>query len=291
MRFRPAPVLFALLLVVSTVDSGALGQVSSLPTRVQARVVPPAVVPFGPGERLTYDVKLGALGRRGQGHMEVVGLDSIRGHTAYHVEMAIKGGLWMAKVEDHYQSWFDITSLASYRFIQDVDQLNRERYRHFELFPEEGRYERPDNGREWDLPTELPLDDVSFLYFVRTLPLEVGDEYSFDRYFKESGNPVVIRVLRVDTVEVPAGRFETVVVRPIIKTSGLFGQGGEAEIHFTTDERRLLVYMKSKVPLLGALSLHLTEIREGRPLRVPLQTHKASGGESPEPLSGFVPGR
>lgn len=270
---------------------GASGQVNGLPTRVEAKVLSPAPVPFGPGERLTYDVKLGALGRRGEGHMEVVGLDSVRGNTAYHVSMAIKGGLLFAKVNDRYQSWFGVNDLVSYRFIQDVDQLGRERHRHFEIYPKEGRYERPDNGREWELLTELPLDDISFLYFVRTLPLEVGDRYSFDRYFKEKGNPVIIEVLRKDTVEVPAGTFETVVVKPTIKTSGLFGQGGEAEIHITTDERRLMVFMRSSVPLIGSLTLHLKEIQEGRPLRVPPEIRRASGGPVPGARPGSPPGR
>jgi hypothetical protein len=256
-------------------------QVNRLPTRVEPRLEATAPVPFGPGEFLRYDVRLGALGRRGEGYMQVVGLDTVRGHTTYHVSMAIEGGLLFAKVKDHYDSWFDVTDLVTLRFIQDVDEINYERYRHWELFPEERRWERPDNGNEGEMPTDLPLDDISFLYFVRTLPLEVGDEYSFDRYFRENGNPVVIRVLRKETVTVPAGTFETVVVQPIIQTKGLFSQGGEAELYFTTDERRLMVLMRSKVPLVGALSLHLTEIREGRPIQPP-----GSRGSTPDPPDG-----
>ncbi len=38
-----------------------------------------------------------------------------------------------------------------------------------------------------------PLDDGSFLYFVRTIPLEVGQTYNFDRYFNPKANPVTIR--------------------------------------------------------------------------------------------------
>src|SRR5690606_25183114 len=116
---------------------------------------------------------------------------------------------------------------------------------------------------EGPLASDLPLDDVSFLYFVRTIPLEVGQTYTYNRYFRESGNPVVLHVLRKETVKVPAGTFETVVVQPIIQTSGLFGDGGRAEVYFTDDDRRLLVQMKSSVPVVGSLNLHLTSVREG----------------------------
>ncbi len=226
----------------------------------------PLPVPFGPGERLEYDVRLGALGRRGQGHMSVVGVDTVRGRRAYHVVMAYEGGFLFAKVKDRYESWIDVSTLVTLRAIQDIHQLNYQRFRHFEFFPEEMRFERKDGGAPGPLATREPLDDISFFYFVRTIPLEVGKEYTFHRYYRESGNPVVLRVVRKDTVQVPAGTFRTVVVRPVIRTSGLFGQGGEAELHFSDDERRILVLMSSKIPLVGALSLHLRAVQDGRPL-------------------------
>ena len=88
------------------------------------------------------------------------------------------------------------------------------------------------------LDTSEPLDDVAFLYYARTLPLEVGETYTINRYFREDGNPVVLRVLRKETIRMPAGTFNTIVVQPIIQTDGLFGEGGEAEVYFTDDARR-----------------------------------------------------
>lgn len=286
-RLLPA----VLLLAFSFWSPGELrAQVTELPGRVAPRMAPAVPVPFGPGERLEYDVRLGALGTRGRGYMAVVGLESVRGRTAYHVDMYIEGGLLFAKVEDRYQSWFDVSNLVSLRFIQDVDEINYERYRHWEIYPEELRFERLDKGTGGSIATDLPLDDVSFFYFVRSLPLEVGKEYSFNRYFKEDGNPVIIKVLRKDTVEVPAGTFPTIVVEPVIQTDGLF-EDGKAELHFSDDEKRHLILMSSKVPLIGSLSLHLRSLREGTPLR-PLAGIREEEVRSllsvppPRPLSG-----
>jgi hypothetical protein len=244
------------------------GQVVELPGRVTTNIAPPAPVPFGPGEVLTYQVKLGVFSV-GEGHMTVLGLDTVRGKATYHAVMAIAGGVPLARVEDEFHSWIDISTLASRRFVQDIREVRYRAFRHYEIFPEEGRYERVGTDEAGDLPTTLPLDDIAFVYFVRTIPLEVGQEYTFNRYFRESGNPVVLQVLRKETITVPAGTFETVVVRPIIQTRGLFSQGGEAELYFTDDHRRLLVQMRSKVPLVGSISLHLRSITEGRPLRAP----------------------
>jgi hypothetical protein len=229
-----------------------------------------APVPFGPGERAEYQVKLGPVSV-GEGHMEVNGVESIRGHRSYHVSMGVSGGIPLARVNNLYQSWIDVEKLTSRRFIQDQNEVRYERFRHFEFFPEERRWSRVDVDEAGELPTDLPLDDISFVYYARTLPLEVGDTYELDRYFQERGNPVIIHVVRRDTVEVPAGTFNTIVVRPIIQTRGLFGEGGEAEIHFSDDDRRVMVLMRSRVPVVGSLSLHLTGVTQGRSLR-PLGT-------------------
>ena len=225
-----------------------------------------APVPFGPGERLTYRVDLGMFGHVGNGSMEVLRVDTLHGHPVYHLRFDVKGSVLFAKVEDRLQSWLDVSLLASRRFEQKQHEVRYKRHRIFDFFPEERRWARVDKDEGGELHTAEPLDDVSFIYFVRTIPLEVGKTYTFDRYFKEDGNPVTVQVLRKEKVTVPAGTFETIVVRPIIKTKGLFGDGGEAEIYFTDDHRRLIVQLRSKVPVIGSLNLYLESYMPGERL-------------------------
>lgn len=225
-----------------------------------------AAVPFGLGERLTYKVTLGVFGGVGNGAMEVLELDTIHGRPTYRLRFTLNGGVLFAKVDDTLQSWLDVSDLISRRFEQNQKEVNYERHRTFDFFPEQGIWKRLENGQTGELATPEPLDDVSFIYFIRTIPLEVGKTYTFDRYYKDSGNPVIVKVLRKETVTVPAGTFETVVVRPIIKTKGLFSEGGEAEVYFTDDHRRLIVQMKSKVPVIGSLGLQLESYMPGERL-------------------------
>jgi len=247
-----------------------------------------AAVPFGPGERLVYNVKVGIFGA-GEGSMAVEAVDTAHGHPSYHLQMRIDGGLMGLSVHDRYESWLDVRRLVSWRFIQDIHDPGYSSFRHYEMFPERRTWERQDNDEFGPLGSPLPLDDISFIYYVRTLPLEVGKTYTLTRYFKEDGNPVIVKVLRKDHRKTDAGEFNTIVVQPIIKTTGLFGQGGDAELHFTDDERRILVYMKSNIPKFpGSLTLHLKSIREGLPLNpesraIALERWKAreSGAEPP----------
>jgi hypothetical protein len=225
-----------------------------------------ARVPFGPGERLVYKVKVGIFGV-GEGQMALEAIDTVRTHPVYRANLAIKGGLGPAKVDDSSTSWFDLRSLVSRRFIQDIHEVGYQSYRHYEIYPSERRWEREDNDEFGPLASTLPLDDVAFIYYLRAMPLEVGKTYTLSRYFKEDGNPVVIKVLRRDRRETGAGTFNTIVVKPLIRTKGLFSQGGDAELHLTDDDRRILVYLKSNIPKFpGSLTLHLEEIHEGLPL-------------------------
>ena len=109
------------------------------------------------------------------------------------------------------------------------------------------------------LDADAPLDEAAFIYFLRRIPLAVGETYSFDRYFKPDRNPIRLEVLRRERIEVPAGTFETIVVRPIIKAKGIFSENGQAEVWLTDDDRHLMVQMKAKVSF-GSLNLQLKSL-------------------------------
>lgn len=224
-------------------------------------------VPFGPGERAEYRVTLGILGGVGEGSMEVMGIEEVHGHPTYHLRFDLEGRVAFAKVDDRLESWMDVQGLFARRIHKDQHEVNYKTDRWYEFFPDSMFYQRVETGDTATLASPEPLDEVSFLYFVRTLPLEPGETYTFNRYYKESGNPVTIKVLRRETMTGSDGsQIPVVVVQPIIETSGLFGQGGEAEVYFTDDWRRILVKMTSKVPVIGRLGLTLTGYTPGERL-------------------------
>ena len=218
---------------------------------------PTPAVPFGVGERFTYDVKLGPF-KAGRGTMEVTSVDTIRGRTAWHAVFRVKGGILGYKADNTMETWIDTVTLASLRFTQDFEQTGKDRKKHYEIYPDRAIYQEPQKPEQ---PSVVDaLDDASFIYFVRTVPLEIGRTYSFDRYFKPDANPVRIKVLRRETVKVPAGTYQTLVVQPIIKSKGMFSEGSQAEIWFSEDANRIMVQLKADLPV-GSLNLYLTSAR------------------------------
>lgn len=217
-------------------------------------------VPWGVGERLGYDVKFGIL-RAGSATLEVPEIVDVRGRPAYHAVFHVRGGTFFYKVDDTYESWFDTTSLASLRFYQNQRDGGKSRVKHYEIFPERATYQ--DGNKPEERSVSDPLDDGSFLYFVRTLPLRTGDVYEMNRYYKPDRNPVRIRVVRREQIRIPAGTFNAIVVQPTIKTSGLFSEGGRAEVWFSDDDERIVLQMRSSLSI-GSLSMQLRTRQSGR---------------------------
>ncbi len=246
-----------MIVIAATAATTASAQSTATPSAtVVVAGVKRAVVPFGPGERMEYDVKFGAL-RVGNAHMEVVALDNVRGRPAWHTAFWVQGGNFLYRVNDVYESWMDAETLSSLRFSQELEEGGKDTERKFEIYPERAVFIQTSKKPAKEEPSvSQPLDDGSFLYFIRTIPLVVGQTYDFNRYFRPDRNPVRIRVLRKERVSVPAGTFDAIVVQPVIKTKGIFSENGHAEIWLTDDDRHIMLQLKSKLSF-GSLNLYL----------------------------------
>ena len=224
-------------------------------------VAPPAAettvaTPFGVGEKSTFDVKFGGL-KVGGGTLQVVGRETLRGRNVWHTAFTVEGGVPFYRVDDRYESWFEVGTLTSLAFNRQIEEGRRERMQSFEMHPDKGQYiERTRQKTTTKKTVDDPLDEGAFLYFVRTIPLVVGQTYDFNRYFVPDRNPVRIRVLRKERITVPAGTFNAIVIQPVIKTRGIFSENGQAEVWLSDDPSRILLQLKSKLSF-GSLNLYL----------------------------------
>jgi hypothetical protein len=227
------------------------------PHTARAEAQEPPRVPYGVGEKLEYDVKFGRL-RVGSASMEVVGTETVRGKDTWHTVFQVRAGNVFYRVNDQFDSWIERTTGNSLRFTQNLNEGRRDVERRFEIYPERSAFQ--EEGDTLEQSVRQPLDDGSFLYFLRTIPLVIGETYSFNRYFRPDRNPVTIRVLRRERISVPAGDFDAIVVQPIIKTRGIFSEDGHAEVWLSDDANRIMLQMKSGLSF-GSINLYLTSFR------------------------------
>ncbi|HVT38805.1 MAG TPA: DUF3108 domain-containing protein, partial [Gemmatimonadaceae bacterium] len=177
-------------LLITLPSSLALAGVGGQPfaARVPRNALPSlrADVPFGVGEQSVYDLKFRSI-KVGSGRMEITGVDRIRGRAAYHIVFAVTGGIPGFRVDDSYESWVDTASLVSLRHVQRVHEGGYHRETTYEIFPDRQSYS--ENGGAERPGVSTPLDDGSFVYFARTVPLAAGERQVFQRYFKPDMNP------------------------------------------------------------------------------------------------------
>ena len=229
---------------------------------------PPAVaaipaVPFPVGERLTYSAKYG-LFSVGTATMEVVGIDTVQRVETVHIRFRITGGALWYHLDQTIESWVGRYDFRSRRFSSIQDERDRHRERRYEIFPDSGFYREA--GRDTTFATVLdPLDDASFLYWIRTVPLEVGKRYEYARYFRPDRNPVIIEVLGRERVSVAGRKWHALVVRPKIPQGrGIFAEKSETRIWLSDDARRLVLAIQSNFSF-GQVTLKLKDVVPEQP--------------------------
>jgi hypothetical protein len=224
-------------------NAAAIAAALFISTSLLAQTSTAAAVPFVVGEELVFRATFGKL-PAGTAKMRVAGIDTVRGRAAYHVVFTIDGGVPFFRVHDQYESWIDVETLSSLRHKQSISEGRYRRNTTYEFFPDRAEYQKNDESPRPSVAD--PLDDGSFIYAVRAAGVRVGDTIRNERYFVPDRNPVVLTGLREDTITVNAGTFATTVVRPTIKSGGIFAENGEAQVWFTNDARRLPVQVKTR---------------------------------------------
>jgi hypothetical protein len=125
-----------------------------------------------------------------------------------------------------------------------------------EIFPGEKRW-RAESGAEGVTATGAPLDELSFLYYLRTLPLAGDTVITAVRHYDPSRNPTTLRVVGREAIQVPAGRFGAVVVEMRVRDARRYKGEGVIRIHLSDDACRLILRLDSRVPDAGPATLEL----------------------------------
>jgi hypothetical protein len=111
--------------------------------------------------------------------------------------------------------------------------------------------------KETDIPPSV-FDPISGFYFLRTLRLEVGKPVYITIFDSKKVWNVEVQVLRRERIALPIGTFNTIVVKPLMQSEGIFYRKGEILIWLTDDTRHIPVKLQSKVAV-GNISATLIQ--------------------------------
>jgi len=211
---------------------------------------------FRPGEKLSYDINYGFI-NAGYATMEVVDVVEYKERPCYHIVSSANSNKFFSsfyRVEDRVESIVAAEAMFSW---------------HFEKHLREGSY-RSDRQHDFDPLLNLiyyekdtievapyTQDALSVLYYIRTQDLKVGESVYADNFTDGKVYSLQVNVLRKEQIKVKAGRFDCIVVEPLLQSPGIFKHEGRLTVWLTDDRLKMPVLMKSKV-LVGSISAELT---------------------------------
>ncbi len=169
------------------------------------------------------------------------------------------------RVQDRFNSYFDAKSLCSNKLMKHTEEGSHSRetnitydYARGKAILEErslkdGQHKRIEN----DIPGCV-TDVVTGIFYVASLPLQVGANYTFPVNDGAKTVTAQAHVEGKEQIKTPAGTFQTVRVGPE-GDSGILKNKGRIWIWYSDDGRHLPVQMRAKL-FWGTLTIYLTSI-------------------------------
>ncbi len=215
---------------------------------------------FALGERLVYDVDYSFI-TAGEAVFSIPSIDTMHGRECYKVLFTVNSTptfSFFYKVDDRYETILDKKGIFPWRFTQriregkykndfaaDFDQLNNV------AITKAGSYSIP----------PYVHDVVSAMFYVRTLDYSQchpGERILLKNFFKDTTYQLAVKFLGYQQISVDAGKFNCVLVEPLIMEGGLFKSEGRIIIWMTNDERKIPVKVSTKV-VVGSIDAELRE--------------------------------
>ena len=218
---------------------------------------------FGVGEKLEFSVKYGKI-PAGTAVMEIPEIISPDGYKTFRIVSTAYSNDFVSifyKVRDSVETLVDVSGIFPRKFAKKL---------------REGGY-RSDRSTIFNQKDHLAItgddtiptysfvqDALSSLYFLRTQEIVLGKDILIDNHTDRKNYPLKIIVHKKEKIEVPAGKFDCIVVEPVMRAEGIFKAKGSIKIWLTDDQYKMPVMMKSEVYFLGSISAQLNNYKRGK---------------------------
>ena len=216
-----------------------------------------AALPFSVGEKLTYDVTVSKGDKVGTATMWIEGPVDVRGTSTYLLRFDSRIRIAFLSAVSRSSSWFDPLRGSSLRFLKHEQNPLTRSDESVDFYPDLKEWKSA-KGETGLSPSNTPLDELSFMYFIRTLPMTPGATFRFDRHFDAARNPTTISVIRREMIPTPMGELRVILVEMRVRDPKHFKGEGVIRIHLTDDDCRLPARIESTMPVVGTAVLTIS---------------------------------
>lgn len=215
---------------------------------------------FRVGEKLTFSIGWEFVDA-GTAVMHVEDTTRMNGRPVYHISASTQSNAFfstMYKVRDRLDSYVDREGLFAVRYIKRTQEGGYKRNFEVDFDHQAGvaRIADLDSGRS---EISIPLfaqDILSSFYYLRSLPMEIGQDIKVSAFDNGKVRDVVVKVVRKEKISVTAGDFDCLLVQTPV---GPFSNRSVLNIWLTDDHRHIPVLMKSRI-LIGSVRAELEKM-------------------------------
>jgi len=209
-----------------------------------------AALPFAVGEKINYEIHLGNGDKVGTATMWIEGPVDVRGTSTYLLRFDSKVRIAFLSAVSRSSSWFDPVRSSALRFIKHEQNPLTRNDESVDFYPDQKEWKTA-KGETGESPSNTPLDELSYMYFIRTLAMTPGATYQFDRHFDAARNPTTVNVIRRETIPTPMGELRTVLIEMHVRDPRHYKGDGVIRINLTDDACRLPARIESTMPVVG----------------------------------------
>jgi hypothetical protein len=215
---------------------------------------------FKEGEKLTFQLNYGFV-TAGVAIMHIPRIKRISGRSAYHITFEVNSVPsfdWIYKVRDRYETYLDVKGIFPWRFEQHIREGGF--VRDFSAFFDQRKGKAKTSEGEYEIP-EYVNDIVSAFYFSRVLDyseMKVDDKIHLKNFYKDKVYDLDVKFLGRETVDVPAGKFDCIIIEPLVQEGGLFKHEGNIIIWLSDDSLKMPVKVRTKI-VIGHVEAMLSE--------------------------------
>lgn len=102
------------------------------------------------------------------------------------------------------------------------------------------------------------FDPLSGFFYLRSLELSVGQPVYITIFDSKKVWNVEVQILKKEKITLPSGTISTILVKPLMKSEGIFSRKGEIFIWLTDDVKHIPVRMQTKVAI-GSITATLVQ--------------------------------
>ena len=213
------------------------------------------------GERLVFRISWFGIAA-GTAVVEAKDAGYVQGKKMYGISAVTASNKYIDAfypVRDSIHSFVFADTLASHKFLvhQAEGTYRSDKEIVFDYAKGKANYTKNGEASVYDIPAFVS-DSLSAFYYFRNKEMTVGKAITVDVFDDKQLWQVEIQILGKERIETPAGTFNTIHIKPILKFEGIFQRKGDVYFWITDDHRRMPVRMRSKI-LIGSVYADLLE--------------------------------